>query len=50
VKIPNIADLDDNGDGMLDNDELVVLFDSLNIICADEDVKVWKFDFFLMVK
>ena len=35
-----VTDLDDNGDGMLDNEELVVLFNSLNIVCADDDIKV----------
>ncbi|KAL5259249.1 hypothetical protein ACHWQZ_G009640 [Mnemiopsis leidyi] len=33
-------DLDDNNDGMIDNEELVVLFNSLNIVCADDDIKL----------
>ncbi|XP_063678965.1 uncharacterized protein LOC134814713 [Bolinopsis microptera] len=33
--------MDDNGDGMLDNEELAVLFDSLNIACADDDIKAF---------
>ena len=40
------TEMDDNGDGMLDNEELAVLFDSLNIACADDDIKV-KFSFTL---